>query len=181
LVRMVEPYRPRICRLGADLRTRLDIWRGDLGRYSRARLPRRKISLVWGVAGFIWALAAGTLGWVVESSKHAPPLAIHQESHEEEEAHALQAYITGYNTVPSQTSSHPCVAASGAYICGRQDVVACPPGFRFGAIVEIRGNAYVCEDRTADKYDSRFDISCDKDWDCPYQVVGWTTVKLLAE
>jgi hypothetical protein len=144
--------------------------------------PRRKFSVAaWGIAGSIWALAAGTLGWVVESSKHAAPPATHQESREEEVAHALQAYITGYNTVPSQTSSHPCVAASGAYICGRQDVVACPPGFRFGAIVEIRGNAYVCEDRTADKYDTRFDISCDKDWDCPYQVVGWTTVKLLAE
>jgi hypothetical protein len=177
---MVEPYRPLIDWLGADLRTRLDMWRHYLGRYSCARLPSRKISVAWGVAGSIWALAAGIL-WVVESSTHPTPLAIQQESREEEEPHALQAYITGYNTVPSQTSSHPCVAASGAWICGRQDVVACPSGFRFGAIVEIRGNAYVCEDRTADKYDTRFDISCDKDWDCPYQVVGWTTVKLLAE
>jgi len=178
---MIEQYRSFICRLGADLCTRLEIWRGDLAHYSRARRPRHKISVAWGVAGSIWALAAGTLGWVVESSKHAAPLAIHQESHEEDEARALQAYITGYNTVPSQTSSHPCMAASGAYICGRRDVVACPSGLRFGAIVEIRGHAYVCEDRTADKYDTRFDISCDKDWNCPYQVVGWTTVKLLVE
>jgi hypothetical protein len=178
---MIKLYRPLICRFEADLCTRLEIWRGDLGRYWRARRPTRKISVVWVVAISIWVLAAGTLGWVVESSKHAVPLAIHQESYEEEEAYALQAYVTGYNTVPSQTSSHPCIAASGAYICGRRDVVACPSGFRFGAIVEIKGNAYICEDRTADKYATRFDISCDKDWDCPYQIGGWTTVKLLAE
>jgi hypothetical protein len=179
---MIELYRPLICRLKADLCARLEIWYGDLDRYRCARRPTPKISVVvWGVALSIWALAAGTLGWVVESSKHTVPLALYQEPHEEEEAHALQAYVTGYNTVPSQTSSHPCIAASGAYICGRRDVVACPSGFRFGAIVGIRGNAYICEDRTADKYATRFDISCDKDWDCPYQVVGWTTVKLLAE
>jgi hypothetical protein len=93
----------------------------------------------------------------------------------------VRAYVTGYNTVPSQTSSHPCIAASGANICGRQDAVACPREFRFGTVVEIRGRSYICEDRTADKYGSRFDISCDKDENCPYEVIGWAIVKILAD
>jgi hypothetical protein len=45
-------------------------------------------------------------------------------------------------------------------------------------VVEIRGETYICEDRTARKYNARFDISCDKDKNCPYQVAGWTTVRV---
>ena len=49
---------------------------------------------------------------------------------------------------------------------------------KLGTVVEIRGDTYVCEDRTARKYNGRFDISCDKDKNCPYQVAGWTTVRV---
>jgi hypothetical protein len=93
----------------------------------------------------------------------------------------LQAYVTGYNTVARQTSHHPCVAASGAHICGRRDAVACPPALRFGTVVEINGKNYICEDRTAHRHRRRFDISCDKDKSCPYEVAGWTTVKVYAD
>ena len=92
--------------------------------------------------------------------------------------HEFRAHVTGFNTVPAQTDSTPCIAASGANICGRHDAVACPQGIRLGTIVEIRGETYVCEDRTARKYNGRFDISCDKDKTCPYQVAGWTTVRI---
>jgi len=91
----------------------------------------------------------------------------------------IEAYVTGYNTVPAQTDQTPCISASGANICGRRDTVACPPILRPGAVVEIRGRAYVCEDRMAPKYRGRFDINCDKDKRCPYQVTGWTSVKVL--
>ena len=93
----------------------------------------------------------------------------------------IRAYVTGYNTVPGQTDSNPCTAASGANICGRHDAVACPRHIELGTIVEIRGTTYICEDRLAKKYNTRFDISCDKDRSCPSQVTGWTTIKVFKE
>jgi hypothetical protein len=93
----------------------------------------------------------------------------------------IQAYVTGYNTVAAQTSKTPCTAASGANICGRRDAVACPRHIDLGTIIEIRGAIYVCEDRLAKKYDTRFDISCDKDRSCPSEVTGWTTIKVYRD
>ena len=91
----------------------------------------------------------------------------------------VETYVTGYNTVPGQTDYAPCIAASGANICGRRDAVACPPLLPLGAVVEIKGKKYVCEDRIARKYQARFDINCDKDKRCPFEVTGWTMVKLV--
>jgi len=93
----------------------------------------------------------------------------------------VETYVTGYNTVPGQTDYTPCIAASGANICGRRDAIACPPLLPLGAIVEIKGKKYVCEDRTARKYQARFDINCDKDKRCPFEVTGWTMVKLVLD
>jgi hypothetical protein len=90
----------------------------------------------------------------------------------------LRAYVTGYNTVVGQTDDTPCIAASGADICGRRDAVACPRAIGFGTVVEIRGATYTCEDRLAPKFDTRFDISCDKDTDCPPGVTGWATINV---
>ena len=92
----------------------------------------------------------------------------------------VHAYVTGYNTVPGQTDDTPCIAASGANICGRTDAVACPRRLSLGTFLAIRGEIYVCEDRLAKKYDSRFDISCDKDTDCPGKVTGWVDIKVFA-
>ena len=47
------------------------------------------------------------------------------------------AFVTGYNTVVEQTDETPCIAATGANICGRGDVVACPRNIRLGTLVEI--------------------------------------------
>lgn len=90
----------------------------------------------------------------------------------------VRAYVTGYNTVPEQTDKEPCIAASGADICGRRDAVACPRSIELGTVIEIRGTTYVCEDRLAKKHKKRFDISCDKDRSCPYEVTGWATIKI---
>ena len=90
----------------------------------------------------------------------------------------IRAFVTGYNTVSGQTDDTPCIAASGADICGRYDAVACPRDIRFGTLVEIRGATYVCEDRTARKFNGRFDISCDKDKSCPYEVTGWVMIRV---
>ena len=67
----------------------------------------------------------------------------------------VETYVTGYNTVPGQTDYTPCIAASGANICGRRDTVACPPFLPLGAVVEIKGKKYVCEDRIGRKYQAR--------------------------
>lgn len=93
----------------------------------------------------------------------------------------IRAYVTGYNTVPEQTSPTPCIAASGGNICGRTDVVACPRHISLGTFLQINGATYICEDRLAKKYDSRFDISCDKDFACPPQVTGWADIKVFDE
>jgi hypothetical protein len=93
----------------------------------------------------------------------------------------IETYVTGYNTVVAQTDDDPCIAATGDNICGRHNVVACPRILPLGTVVEIHGKLYICEDRTARKFDGRFDISCDKDKRCPYEVAGWTTVKVLMD
>jgi hypothetical protein len=90
----------------------------------------------------------------------------------------IRAMVTGYNTVPAQTDDTPCIGASGKNICGRRDAVACPRDIDLGTVVEIRGAIYTCEDRTARKFNGRFDISCDKDKVCPSQVAGWAKVKV---
>lgn len=93
----------------------------------------------------------------------------------------IETYVTGYNTVAAQTDGTPCIGTAGTYICGRNDVVACPPLLKLGTAVEIGGKRYVCEDRTSRKYRSRFDINCDQDKSCPFKVASWTTVKVLPE
>jgi hypothetical protein len=91
----------------------------------------------------------------------------------------IETYVTGYNTAVAQTDDTPCIAATGGNICGRRNVVACPRLLPLGTVIEIRGKQYICEDRTAQKFDGRFDIGCDKDARCPFKVAGWTMVKVL--
>ncbi len=93
----------------------------------------------------------------------------------------IETYVTGYNTVPTQTDGTPCIGAAGTYICGRKDVVACPRFLKLGTAVEIAGKRYVCEDRTSRKYRGRFDINCDQDKGCPFKVASWKMVKVLSE
>ncbi len=92
----------------------------------------------------------------------------------------IETYVTGYNTVAAQTDDTPCIAASGENICGRSDTVACPPLLEFGTVVEINGRHYVCADRMASRFRSRFDINCDKDKRCPRRVAGWYSVKIVS-
>src|SRR5215475_1491301 len=111
---------------------------------------------------------------------HPDPVVFHPEIVRKPEVY-IETYVTGYNTVATQTDGTPCIGAAGTYICGRNDVVACPPLLKLGTTVEIGGKRSVCEDRTSPKYRSRFDINCDQDRSCPYKVAGWTTVKVLFE
>lgn len=89
----------------------------------------------------------------------------------------IEAYVTGYNTVEWQTDDTPCYAGD-IYICGRNDVVACPRWIPKGTWVKIDKRLYECIDRLALKYNSRFDISCDKDFECPYEMTGYKMVTI---
>jgi hypothetical protein len=108
-------------------------------------------------------------------------LAMNADSISSHSFREIRAHVTGFNTVAAQTGNTPCIAASGANICGRRDAVACPRRIKLGTVVEIRGETYVCEDRTALKYNGRFDIRCDKNKSCPYEVAGWTIVKIYED
>lgn len=87
--------------------------------------------------------------------------------------------VTGYNTVEEQTDSTPCIAANGENICGRTDTVACPSIYPLGTEVMIYGKVYECVDRTAEKFDGRFDINCNLNFDCPRSVTSVTQVSIL--
>jgi 3D (Asp-Asp-Asp) domain-containing protein len=93
----------------------------------------------------------------------------------------IDAYVTGYNTVVGQTDETPCIGALGTNICGRRNVVACPPMLPLGTMVEIKGKTYICEDRMAAKFRDRFDINCDQDKRCPYRVAGWESIRILLD
>lgn len=88
------------------------------------------------------------------------------------------ATVTGYNSLAAQTDSTPCVGAGG-YICGRKDVVACPPALALGTWVQIDNKPYECMDRTHPRYGDRFDIFCDKDLSCPSSVSGKKKIFVL--
>ena len=75
----------------------------------------------------------------------------------------VEGRITAFNTIPEQTDDKPCESASGDWICGRNDVIACPPQIPFYSWVEIKGNFYECLDRIDDQEPDHFDISFDKD------------------
>lgn len=81
---------------------------------------------------------------------------------ENEKSKTITATVTAYNTVPWQTDDSPCIAASGDNICGRSDVIACPRRIPLGTTVLVDEKKYICLDRTAKRYDNRFDISFDK-------------------
>jgi len=130
---------------------------------------------------------ADFVGWLAAPPPLPPvdpipvPSALRDAPQPRDPHHFLYAYVTGYNTVAAQTDDQPCIAATGDNICGRRNVVACPRSLALGTVVEIHGKAYLCEDRTARKFDGRFDISCDKDRRCPLVVAGWTTVKVFED
>jgi len=135
----------------------------------------------------IVAMAAGVgLAWLTGINREPDlptndPLHSGQQTAPPKPEVYFDTYVTGYNTVASQTDDTPCIAASGSYVCGRRDTVACPPMLKFGTVVEIRGKRYICEDRTARKYGGRFDINCDRGSKCPFKVAGRTMVKVLLE
>ena len=92
----------------------------------------------------------------------------------------MTAKITGYNSSPEQTDSSPCYAGD-EYICGRSDVVACPREIPKHTWVKIDGKMFECLDRLNIRYDQRFDIFCDQDFECPFEITGIKRVVVYFE
>jgi hypothetical protein len=139
-----------------------------------AMLGNGRIRGFFGGIALAWLAMQGRPEPIATQSEQAAPTLRQPEIY-------IETFVTGYNTVAAQTDDTPCIAASGANICGRSGTIACPPFLPFGAVVEVKGKRYVCEDRMARKYRTRFDVNCDKDRHCPYEVTGWTAVKLVLD
>ncbi len=143
--------------------------------YIRSRTHAdRKVKRFAVVVGIIFIVGLAVASFFIPSNySYVSQVEAHELSYE-----VVTAYVTGYNLVPSQTDSTPCIGASGKNLCGRRDTMACPRAYAFGTAVEVDGRIYSCEDRLHKKYDDRFDVNCDKDVSCPAQVTGIKSVKI---
>lgn len=62
----------------------------------------------------------------------------------------VMAEVTMYNSDPAQTDDTPFVMASGKTV--GDGYIACPPKYKFGTKVEIKGKIYECQDRMNKRY-----------------------------
>lgn len=69
---------------------------------------------------------------------------------------SIVATVTAYTPLETCTSIETCIMANGERV--HEGVIACPRKYDFGTQVEIMGKVWTCADRTALKYDGRFDI-----------------------
>lgn len=155
--------------------------RNKIGYYSPAETRKRRALAFITIVLFgavIYREATYSTKIPVVSREIAPIVEVAKAETVEPAYKAIKARVTGYNTVEAQTDQTPCISATGDDICGRNDVVACPRNLKLGTKVEIDGKTYFCLDRTAKKFDGRFDISCDKDFACPGKVTGTKEVKI---
>lgn len=75
------------------------------------------------------------------------------------------AHDRAYTTMYSKAETCPnkqCVVAANKKVTNLTKtgtkIIACPRYFKFGTLVRIDGVIYTCVDRTADRFDGRFDI-----------------------
>ena len=71
-----------------------------------------------------------------------------------EERERSRAVITAYSSVETCDPQN-CIMANGKR--AQVGYVACPRSVALGTIVELQGVAYECGDRTAKRYDGRYD------------------------
>jgi 3D (Asp-Asp-Asp) domain-containing protein len=76
----------------------------------------------------------------------------------------ITADVTQYSKVET-CPHHQCQTASGRYIDETDtDVIACPRKYKLGSRVIIDGKEYICEDRTAEWVDGRWDVWAGDDY-----------------
>lgn len=94
----------------------------------------------------------------------------------------IDAEVTMYSGIES-CNDKICTMASGksAYI----GAVACPRHYKIGTKIKIADSIYTCEDRTALRYDGRFDIFSGYDMKSHKEAMQWgirnMTVFILQE
>lgn len=71
-------------------------------------------------------------------------------------AEGIEAVVTKYTKIET-CPKRVCITAMGT-VATRNRTVACPRAYKLGTKIIIDGNSYICEDRTAKKYDGRFDV-----------------------
>ena len=76
----------------------------------------------------------------------------------------ITADVTNYSKVETCPNTQ-CVTASGRKITNADtDVIACPRRLKFGTTIILDGKEYKCEDRTAKRYNGRFDVWVGNDY-----------------
>lgn len=70
----------------------------------------------------------------------------------------VQAQVTAYTSSVEETDDTPFITASGSTT--KDGILACPPKYKFGTIIEIENKKFICQDRMNRRYHNqeRFDI-----------------------
>lgn len=68
----------------------------------------------------------------------------------------IKAIVTAYNPEVGQCDETPFVTANGSPVS--EQVAACPRALKFGTLIEINGEKYICQDRMALKNEGKFDL-----------------------
>jgi len=74
------------------------------------------------------------------------------------EVEKVPVIVTKYNATVEQCDANPTITASGEKV--KEGVIACPVYLKFGTIVWVDGEQYVCKDRMNKRYQHtpHFDI-----------------------
>ncbi|MEW6606053.1 MAG: hypothetical protein AB1414_01195 [bacterium] len=87
-------------------------------------------------------------GLIREISENSIQISVKREN-------KIKAIVTCYSPYESCSNSG-CIMASGKKVYS--SAIACPRKYKFGTKVEIDGEEFICKDRTARRFDGRFDI-----------------------
>ena len=146
----------------SDKRRRRDIIKGVQNKRRNKKLKKFGVFLI---KAMIFTLAISFVMYMalklvpVSTVTVDNPLYSKVEAKEiEPEFKVVVAQVTAYTSSVDETDSTPFETASGART--RDGILACPPKYEFGTVIEIKGKNYVCEDRMNRRYHNqeRFDI-----------------------
>ena len=117
---------------------------------------------------FAFLLAHHTVTQVVYPTEIPEPSDTHIDSFQRtKQSTSYTSFITGYNAVPEQTDSTPCLFADGKDHChtifnihkGTDITVACPYSMSFGTMIHIEQIGFgCCRDRMHIRHDGKFDV-----------------------
>ena len=109
------------------------------------------------IALAFWDIATTLAGttYTIEIKRDEPMKPLELETVKEIEHKIITAVTTAYSEIDSCHYKGCLMANTKPAHAG---AVACPRDIKLGTKIEIDGKEYTCEDRTAKRYDGRFDI-----------------------